>query len=70
MDDLIRRSAANLLAISLALSADIDDGAHDLNPAANQPTADSDPSSLFLCEERMKPGSTYRPAESQPSLSD
>jgi hypothetical protein len=34
MDDLIRRSAANLLVISLALSADIDDGSQDRNQAA------------------------------------
>lgn len=43
MDDLIRRSAANLLAISMALAADIDDAHEDDAAWVDESTADSEP---------------------------
>ena len=46
MTDLIRRSAANLLAISLTLAADLGDAQENIPVTANQPTADVPASSL------------------------
>ena len=54
MDDLIRRSAANLLAISMALAADIDDAHEDGAAWVDEPSADSDPCSQPTDQEVLK----------------
>ena len=54
MDDLIRRSAANLLAISMALAADIDDPHEDIAAWVDEPSADSDPCSQSTDQEVLK----------------
>ena len=54
MDDLIRRSAANLLAISMALAADIDDAHEDGAALVCDPSADPEPSSQPTDQEVLK----------------
>ena len=54
MDDLIRRSAANLLAISLALADDIGDAHEDIAASADKPSALSDDSLATVDEEALK----------------
>jgi len=54
MDDLIRRSAANLLAISMALAADIDDVHEDGVALVCEPSADPAPSSQPTDQEVLK----------------
>ena len=54
MDDLIRRSAANLLAISMALAADIDDAHQDVAAWVDEPSADPAPSSQPTDQEALK----------------
>ena len=54
MDDLIRRNAANLLAISMALAADIDDVHEDGVALVCEPSADPAPSSQPTDQEVLK----------------
>lgn len=54
MNDLIRRSAANLLAISMALAADIDDAREDGAALVCEPSADPAPSSQPTDQEALK----------------
>lgn len=54
MTDLIRHSAANLLAISLALAADTGDTHEAIATLADKPTAQADPSSASLDEATLK----------------
>jgi hypothetical protein len=54
MTDLLRRSAANLLAISLAMAADLDDAHDEIAAPADEPTGHSDPSPLPNEEEGME----------------
>lgn len=54
MDDLIRRSAANLLAISMALAADIDDAHEDDAVWVDESPADSEPISQPKDQEVLK----------------
>jgi hypothetical protein len=54
MDDLIRRSAANLLAISMALAADIDDAHEDDAAWVDESPADSEPISQLKDQEILK----------------
>ena len=51
MDDLIRRSAANLLAISLALTDDADESS---DASANEPAADSELSASTIDEKALQ----------------
>ena len=54
MDDLIRRSAANLLAISLALAVDVGDAHEDIAASANKSNALSEDSLASVDEEALK----------------
>jgi hypothetical protein len=54
MTDLLRRSAANLLAISLAMAADLGEAQDELALPADESTEQSNPSPLPNEEEGME----------------
>ena len=54
MDDLIRRSAANLLAISMTLAADFAGAHENIATLVDEPSADSDPCSQPTDQEVLK----------------
>ncbi|MFM2036641.1 MAG: hypothetical protein RL459_1906 [Pseudomonadota bacterium] len=54
MTDLLRRSAANLLAISLAMAADLGEAQDELALPADESTGQSNPSPLPNEEEGME----------------